>query len=286
MNDIKYENAIEIRNLCKEYKGFSLDNVNLKVPTGSIVGLVGENGAGKTTTIKALLGIVKANSGKINMLGQNVEEASASIREDVGVVVDEVGIIGCFKVKHIDKVMAGIYRNWDSKKFQALVEQLKIPSDKPFDKLSKGNKMKVGIAVALSHDPKLLVLDEATSGLDPVVRDEILDMFLEFTREEEKSILISSHIVSDLEKVCDYIAFLHEGKIMLFEEKDVITEQFGAVCITPELFKSLDPKAVIGSRKSIYNIEAIVRRDMIAENIEVAPVSIEDLFIYMVKGER
>lgn len=286
MNELNYKNAIEICGLTKEYKGFSLSNINLNIPIGSIVGLVGENGAGKTTTIKSILGIVKPTSGSIKLLGTDIVEAPAKLRDDLGVVIDEVGMVGCFKTKQIDKIMASIYDNWDSKKFHEYVERFNIPTDKEFSKLSKGTKMKIGIAVALSHNPKLLILDEATSGLDPIVRDEILDIFIEFTRDEKNSVLISSHIVSDLEKVCDYIAFLHEGKLMLFEAKDALSEKYGAICVSPELFEALDKSAVIGSRKSIYNVEAIVLRDKIPADIDITPVSIEDLFIYMVKGER
>lgn len=286
MNELNYKNAIEICGLTKEYKGFSLSNINLNIPIGSIVGLVGENGAGKTTTIKSILGIVKPTSGSIKLLGTDIVEAPAKLRDDLGVVIDEVGMVGCFKTKQIDKIMVSIYDNWDSKKFHEYVERFNIPTDKEFSKLSKGTKMKIGIAVALSHNPKLLILDEATSGLDPIVRDEILDIFIEFTRDEKNSVLISSHIVSDLEKVCDYIAFLHEGKLMLFEAKDALSEKYGAICVSPELFEALDKSAVIGSRKSIYNVEAIVLRDKIPADIDITPVSIEDLFIYMVKGER
>ena len=207
-------NALEIRDLAKHYTGFSLDHLNLTLPWGCIMGLVGENGAGKSTTIKLILNTVSRDGGTITILGRDNRENLCLSKEEIGVVLDEVGISACLTARQIGKIMQGIYRSWDDAVFTDYLTRLAVPADKKFKEFSRGMKMKLGIAVALSHHPRLLILDEATSGLDPVVRDEVMDIFNEFTRDENHAILISSHIVSDLEKICDYIAFLHKGELM------------------------------------------------------------------------
>jgi ABC-2 type transport system ATP-binding protein len=209
------------------------------------------------------------------------------VREEIGVVLDESGFPDCLTAAQIGRVMAGIYRGWDAAYYDGMLKKLSLPTDKKYKEYSRGMKMKQAIAVALSHHPKLLVLDEATSGLDPVVRDEVVEIFSEFTRDEEHSVLISSHIVSDLEKICDYIAFLHRGKLLLCEEKDALREEYGLVHLSKTDFAALDESAVIGSRSTPYGVSAVVHRDAVPAWLAVEPVSIEDLFILMVKeGER
>ena len=244
-------NALEINNLCKTYPGFSLDHLNLTLPSGCILGLIGENGAGKSTTIKLILDLLRPDSGSITLLGTEHTRLS---REDIGVVLDEVGIPECLTASQVGKVMKNLFKNWDSARYSELLVQFSIPDGKIFKEFSRGMKMKLGIAVAMSHGAKLLILDEATSGLDPVVRDEVVTMLIEFTRSEGHSILISSHIVSDLEKLCDYIAFLHKGKLMLFEEKDVLLGKYGIVYCTHEQLPLLSPAAVL-HRKGLYYAE-------------------------------
>ncbi|MDO4943930.1 MAG: ABC transporter ATP-binding protein [Ruminococcus sp.] len=276
-------NAIEIRGLTKSYKDFTLDNLNLTLPSGCIMGLIGENGAGKSTTIKLLLDMIHKDAGSITLLGRDAETELKDIKEDLGVVLDEVGLPEIFKAKHINKIMKNTYRNWDEDKFFGLLKDLKVPVNKKFKDFSRGMKMKMGIAIALSHDPKLLILDEATNGLDPVIRDEVTDIFNDFTRDEGHSVLISSHIVSDLEKLCDYVAFIHGGRLLLCEEKDVLLEQYGIIHCTEQQLSELDGKAVIGKKISRYGVEAIVKRDKIPAGFEVSPTNIEELFIFMVK---
>ena len=276
-------NAIEIKDLCKNYPGFSLDHVNLTLPCGCIMGLVGENGAGKSTTIRLILDMIARDSGTITLLGKDNRENIRLLKEDIGVVLDEVGIPACLNPKQVGKIMANTFRNWAQAVYDSLLEKLAVPPEKPFKDFSKGMKMKLGIAIALSHRPKLLILDEATSGLDPVVRDEVLDLFSEFTREESHAVLISSHIVSDLEKICDYIAFLHRGKLLLCEEKDALKEKYGILRCSKDQLPALPPEAVIGRKETAYGVEAIARRDAVPAGLSLSPIDIEELFIFMVK---
>lgn len=276
-------NAIEIKNVSKSYPNFKLDNLSLTLPSGCIMGLVGENGAGKSTTIKLILDMIHRDSGSITLLGRDNQKDIHLVKEEVGVVLDEVGLPEHLNAKQIGKIMKHIYKNWDENTYNGYIKKLDIPNDRAFKDFSRGNKMKLGIAVALSHHPKLLLLDEATSGLDPVVRDEVVELFSEFTRDEEHSILISSHIVSDLEKLCDYIAFLHKGKLLLCEEKDQLLEQYGIIHCTEQQMAMLDDAAVRYYRKNHYGVEAMVRRDAVSGDIHISPISIEELFLFMVK---
>ena len=277
-------NAIEIKDLCKTYPGFSLDHVNLTLPCGCIMGLVGENGAGKSTTIRLILDMIARDNGTITLLGKDNRENIRLLKEDIGVVLDEVGIPACLNPKQVGKIMANTFRNWEQAVYDSLLEKLAVPPEKPFKDFSRGMKMKLGIAIALSHRPKLLILDEATSGLDPVVRDEVLDLFSEFTREESHAVLISSHIVSDLEKICDYIAFLHKGRLLLCEEKDALKEKYGILRCSREQLSALPPEAVIGRKETAYGVEAIAARDAVPAGLSLSPIDIEELFIFMVKG--
>ena len=272
-------NAIEIKNLSKRYQGFSLEGLNLTLPSGCIMGLVGENGAGKSTTIRLILGMAKADSGEITVFGQPM---SPELRERIGVVLDEPGYPSCMTAVQIGKMLSGIYKDWEADTFSGYLGKLRIPENKPFKDFSKGMKMKLCLAAALSHGAKLLILDEATSGLDPVVRDELLDIFNEFTRDEGNSVLISSHIVSDLEKICDYIAFLHRGRLMLCREKDELLNEYAFVQGSREEIDTLDP---IGRRDGRFGTEAIVRRSEVPEGMKTSPITIEDLFIFMAKEE-
>lgn len=276
-------NAIEIRDLCKKYDGFYLDHVNLTLPAGCIMGLVGENGAGKSTIIKLILNMVKRDAGTVALFGKDNRESLNLTKEDIGVVLDEAGISECLNARQVGKIMKGIFKNWDDDVYYGYLRTLAIPEEKRFKDFSRGMKMKLGIAVALSHHAKLLILDEATSGLDPVVRDEVTDIFAEFTRDETHSVLLSSHIVSDLEKICDYIAFLHQGKLLLCEEKDILKDTYGMVHCSGSQLSELAMDAVVGKRESAYGVEAMVIRNRIPAGWEVSPVDIEQLFVFMVK---
>ena len=279
-------NALEIRNLTKSYPGFTLDHLNLTLPSGCIMGLIGENGAGKSTTIKLILDMIHKDSGSITILKKDNRDNIELTKEDVGVVMDEVGIPECLTVKQVGNVMKHTFRNWDNAEYARLVENFALPDKKQFKEFSRGMKMKLGIAIALSHNAKLLILDEATSGLDPVVRDEVVEMFSDFTRDENHSILISSHIVSDLEKLCDYVAFLHKGKLLLCEEKDELLAEYGLIHCTAEEIQNLPAEAIKYKKENPYGIEAMVLRSAMPANFNVSPISIEELFVFMVKEAR
>ncbi len=279
-------NAIEIRNLTKEYKDFKLDNLSLCLPQGTIMGLIGENGAGKSTTIKLILDMIKRDSGEIMLLGKENTKSIRLLKEDIGVVLDEVGISECLTATAVGKIMKATFKNWDMAVYNEYLDRFSLPKTKKFKEFSKGMQMKLGLAIALSHNAKLLILDEATSGLDPIVRDEILDIFCEFTRDETHSVLISSHIVSDLEKICDYIAFLHGGRLMLCEEKDKLKECYALIQITSEQFAQIDELSVVGKKKTPYGVQAIIKKEDIPNGMEGLPVDIEQLFIFMTKEEK
>ena len=278
-------NAIEIKGLCKKYNGFFLNSIDLTLPCGCIMGLIGENGAGKSTTIKLLLDIIEKDNGSIKIFGKEMTADAVDIRNDIGAVLDEPCFPETLKAIQINKIMKNIYKNWNEETFFGLLKKFDIDENKKFKALSKGMKMKMSIAVALSHDAKLLILDEPTSGLDPVIRDEIVDIFYEFTRNPLNSILISSHIVSDLEKLCDYIAFIHKGELLLCDEKDRLLEKFCVIHCSEEELSKIDSASVKNKKDSPYGIEAIVERDSV-KDIEINPVGLEDLFVAVIKGGK
>ena len=276
-------NALELKNVCKAFPGFALDNLTLTLPAGCILGLIGENGAGKSTTIKLILDILRKDGGTITVLGKEHTQLN---KEDIGVVFDELGIPAPLNTRQVGKVMAGIFKNWDAAAYENFLKTLSIPEKKQVKDFSRGMQMKLGIAIALSHHAKLLLLDEATSGLDPVARDQVLELLEDFTREEDHAVLMSSHIVSDLEKLCDYIAFLHQGKLILCEEKDVLLSKYGIVHGTAGQLDSLDAQAILHRKDTPYGSEALVLRSAVPEGMSIIPISIEELFVYMVKEAK
>lgn len=276
-------NALEIKNLTKSYPGFKLDNLNLTLPSGCIMGLIGENGAGKSTTIKLILDMIHKDSGTISIFGKDNVELT---KEDIGVVMDEVGIPECLTTVQVGKIMKNTFKNWDENEYSRLLTKLAIPDNKEFRDFSRGMKMKLGIAIAMSHNSKLLILDEATSGLDPVVRDEVVEMFSDFTRDENHAVLISSHIVSDLEKLCDYVVFLHKGKVLLCEEKDELLAKYGLIHCTAEELQKLPKEAVKHKKENPYGVEAMVLRSAVPADISISQISMEELFVFIIKEAR
>ena len=282
-------NAIEIRGLCKSYGDFALQNVDLTLPGGSIMGLIGENGAGKTTTIKCILNLIRRDAGRITLLGQDNISGEKLAKADIGVVLDECYFHDTLRPLDIDRILSRVFKTWDSGLFSGYLDKFQLPERKYVKEFSRGMKMKLSMAAALAHRPKLLILDEATAGLDPVVRDEILDEFLAFIQDEDHSILISSHITSDLEKAADYITYLHQGRVVLSEAKDVILDSYGRLACTAQQLGSVDPGDLVRVRKGSFGCEALVwdraafqrkYRDLLVEK-----TTLEDIMLFMGKGE-
>ncbi len=280
-------NAIEINNLTKNYKDFSINNMNFAVPTGSIVGLVGGNGAGKSTTIKLIMDTIKRDSGSISVLGiDNKQKEFINAKENIGIVLDETNFPDMLNAKNINSIMKLTYKNWDNTMFSMYMEKFNLPKNKPFKEFSRGMRMKLGIAVALSHNAKLLILDEATSGLDPLIRDEILEVFSEFTRNEKNTVLMSSHIVSDLEKICDYIAFMNNGEIILYEEKDVLLDTYGVLKISKNDLQNLSNNAIIAKKATSYGYDILVKKNEIPNNLVCEITTLEDIILFLAKERK
>lgn len=278
--------ALELTNVNKSYPGFQLHDLSLKLPAGCILGLVGENGAGKSTTIKLILDMIRRDSGEIQVLGRDNRTDFSRTKEELGVVLDEAYFPAGITARQVNAVMKNAYRRWKEERFFEYIRRFSLPENKSFKDFSRGMKMKLAIAVALSHQARLLILDEATSGLDPMVRDEIVDLFYEYTREEDHSILVSSHIISDLEKLCDYIAFLHKGRLLFCEEKDRLKEHFGLLRGPRSLLDSLPPAAVRGIRQSDYAVEALVERCRVPASLHLDTPTVEEIILLLVKGEH
>lgn len=284
------ENALEVKRITKKYTDFFLDDISFCVPQGAIVGLIGENGAGKSTTINSILGLIKKDAGLVSILGKQEQEIDNNVREQIGVVFDANNFPESLSPRKINNVFKNIYTTWDEQAFYSLLKKLSLPLDKKVKQFSKGMKMKLSIAVALSHHSRLLILDEATSGLDPVVRDDILDMFLDFVQDEENSILVSSHITSDLEKVADYIVFIHQGKVVFNKTKDELIYKYGIIKCGSAQFDSLDKNDIITYRKQDYEWQVLVADRLAASKkypkALIDPATIDEIMLLYVKGEK
>lgn len=282
--------AIAIKALTKRYKDFTLDQVSFHVPKGSIMGFVGENGAGKTTTMKAILDLIQIDSGEIRIFGENVGELSIEMKSQIGVVFDGSSLHDNLNIKNVNLVMKNIYQNWEEDTFFQYVKRFELPEKKIMKEYSRGMKMKLSIAIALSHQTKLLILDEATSGLDPMVRDEILDIFLEFIQDEEHTILLSSHIISDIEKIADYVTFIHHGRIIFSESKDDLIYQYGVVRCRKEDVAGIDASYVIGVRENSFGAEVMIKnKDNFVRQFRqysVDKTSIEEIMLFISRGKE
>lgn len=276
-------NAIKVSDLSKDYGSFKLDHVNITLPTGYIMGVIGENGAGKTTLIKAILGLVKSDEGTIEILGEPFDLKNKMLKEHIGVVMDTCSFPEDMTISNIDRVMSHCYTNWNKDVFYQYIRQFQLPTEKKVKHYSKGMKMKLSIATALSHDSKLLILDEATAGLDPVVRNEMLDILYHFIQDESHSVFLSSHILSDLEKICDYITLIHDGKVVFSESKEQLMEKYGIVKCTEEAFQAVDQSAVVACRKNCFGIEALVEKGKVNSAFIMDHATIEDIMVYFIK---
>ena len=282
-------NAIEIRGLCKSFGDFALDHIDLTLPGGSIMGLIGENGAGKTTTIKCILNLIRRDAGEISIWGRDNLREERAAKAGVGVVLDECFFHDSLRPRDLDRVLGPVFPDWDRGLYGDYLDKFRLPANKLIREFSRGMKMKLSLAAALAHRPRLLILDEATAGLDPVVRDEILDEFLAFIQDEDHAILISSHITSDLEKAADYITYLHQGKVVLSEAKDVILDSYGRAAGTAEQFAQVDPADLVRLRRGSFGWEGLVAdraafrrkyRDLLVEK-----TTLEDIMLFIGKGE-
>ena len=278
---------LQVENLTKQYPDFTLDHVSFSVPKGTIMGLIGENGAGKSTTINAILDLINKDDGTVAFWGQELS-SSKQLKEDIGVVFDGINFYETLTPTKVGKISSAAYKQWDKHLYKEYLKRFQLPADKEIKTLSKGMKMKLCIAVALSHKPKLLILDEATSGLDPVMRDDILDIFLEFVQDANHSIMMSSHISTDLEKVADYITFIHQGKVVFSKRKDELRYHYGIIRCGAAVFNQIDKKEVLAYRKDDYQWNVLVAEKEKAKrkykNAVVDDATIDDILLMYVKG--
>jgi len=284
------KNVIEIKDLKKNYPDFSLTIDELKIPSGVVIGLIGENGAGKTTFIKSILNIIKKDSGIIKIFNKDLEEQELDIKKDIGVVLDNSFIPENLRPKDINMVMKEIYDNWDTELFYKYLKDFKIKDNQILKTMSKGMRKKVEIATSLSHHPKLLILDEATSGLDPIVRNEVLDIFLDFIQDEDHTVILSTHITSDLEHIADYIIFINNGEIVLEKERNEILDNYGILKCDIDAFDSIDKKDIVRYKKNKYNYEILVDDKTSCKkkykNYVIDNITLEDLMLLIIKGGK
>ena len=282
-------NSIEIRGLCKSYGDFALRDVNLTLPGGTIMGLIGENGAGKTTTIKCILNLIRRDEGTITLLGHDNQREERAAKLEVGVVLDECFFHDSLRPRDLKRILGPVYPAWDNGLYEDYLKKFRLPEDKYIKEFSRGMKMKLSLAAALAHHPKLLILDEATAGLDPVVRDEILDEFLGFICDEDHAILISSHITSDLEKAADYITYLHQGRVALSQPKDELLDRYGRVGCSAADLAAIQPGDLLRVRRGTFGCEGLTAdREAFRRKypgLTVDPATLEDIMLFIGKGE-
>ena len=281
-------NAIELKQVKKRYGDFALNNVNLTLPQGCVLGLIGENGAGKSTLIRMMCGMCKPDGGEVVVLGERAGRSAAftRVKQDIGVVLDEACLPDELTAPQIAQCMRGIYTHWDDEVFGGFIRRFALPEDKAVRHYSRGMKMKLAIAAAMSHHAKLLLLDEATSGLDPVVRDDILDVFNEFTRQEDHSVLISSHIVSDLEKICDYVVFIHKGNVILSEEKDRLLEKYALLAMERAQYDAMPKEGVRRMLDAHGTVRVLMEREYVPHGMPLERLGLEDMMLMIEKGEE
>lgn len=276
-------NILEVRGLKKHYNKFDLNDVSFSIPEGTIMGLIGENGAGKSTVINMIIGAVNKDAGKIYIFGKEVQNTDYAMKNEIGTVLAGCGLPEELSAADANKVLKSIYSNWDEKKFFDLIEKSGLNKKKKIKDYSTGMKMKLELAAAFSHGAKLLILDEVTNGLDPMARNEILDILMGFIQDEKCSVLISSHIIGDLERICDYITFIHKGELVFSEEKDALLEKHAVINVDEQKFSELDEEAVIAVDKTKYSSKALVIKSRIPTGFEFEKTSIEDIMLFYMK---
>lgn len=283
-------NVIELKNVVKDYGDFKLDHISFAVPEGSVCGFIGQNGAGKTTTINLILDIINRDEGEINLFGKPVDKDHAYVREDVGVVFDEMGFHEFMTAKDINIMMKNIYKNWDEVAFFDYLKKFSLPSKKKCGAFSRGMRMKLQISVAMSHKAKLLIMDEPTSGLDPIVRNEMIGIFRDFVVEEDHTILLSSHIMGDLEKIADEVVFIDGGKIVFSGNKDEILEKHGILKCKKEEASKVSEALIVGVEKEAYSTSILVNDRHAAAKLYpdmvIEEAALEDIMIYYVNAKK
>lgn len=284
------KNVIEINNLVKQYKNFQLDKINLNIPSGYIIGLIGENGSGKTTLIKSILNIININKGTIKIFNKDYKAHESLIKEDIGVVLDDTFFPEILSPKDINIIMKDSYKNWDSSLYYSYLEQFNVPLNKPIKILSKGMKKKLEIITALSHKPKLLILDEPTSGLDPVVRNEILSLFQNFIKDEEHTIFLSTHITSDLEHIADQIIFLNKGQIVLDSPRDELLDNYAILKCSKDEFAKIAKEDIVSYLPNKYGFHILIKdKNNLKKkykNYIMDKITLDELMILIIKGEK
>lgn len=284
------ENVLEVKNISKNYKEFSLENISFNIPKGFVMGLIGPNGAGKTTTIKAIMNLIHLDGGEIDIFGENIKENEIAIKDRVGFVYDDCCAFEDFTIKENKNIIASFYSKWDEEKFNYYINRFELNEKKKLKELSKGQKMRFSLAIALSHKAELLILDEPTSGLDPVFRSELLDILFEIIGEEEVSVLYSTHITTDLERLADYITFINKGKIEFSKEKDILIEEYFIVKGALDILNKDVEKELIGLRKTRYNFEGLTKnmrkiKELCGDNIIFEKATLDDIVVYYSKKD-
>lgn len=279
---------LEIKNLTKEYDDFKLDNISFNLDKGYIMGFIGENGAGKTTTIKLIMNLLNKDSGEIKVFDKDNIKYEREIKERIGFVYDECFYYENLSIKDNEKIISGFYKKWSYEKFDSYLKKFNLNKKQKVKGLSKGMKMKFAIALALSHNAEFLILDEPASGLDPVMRRNILDVLQEVMEDENVGILISSHIISDLEKIADYITYIQKGKIVFSKATNDLMEEYKIIKGSLDLLSNLDKKNIYGLRETSYGFEGLMKGICIDKTVKqkliIEKPSLEEIMLAMNKG--
>lgn len=283
-------NVIEIKGVTKDYGDFKLDNISFAVPEGSVCGFIGQNGAGKTTTLRIILDAINRDSGEVYVFGKSIDNDSAALRQDIGVVFDEMGFHDFLTARQINTIMKNVYKNWNEEKYFEYLKRFSLPTKKACGSFSRGMRMKLQIATALSHEAKLLIMDEPTSGLDPVVRNEMLQIFREYVIEEDHTVLLSSHITGDLEKLADEVVFIDGGKIVLQGNKDEILEKHGILRCKMDELRMISESLIVSVDISSLGAEILVNNRKAAEKLYqemmIEAARLDEIMIYYVNQTK
>ena len=284
------QQALVIENLTKRYKDFTLDHISFSLPQGTILGIIGENGSGKSTLINALLGLIPADYSRLELLGKNIAAHPNLIKQDLAVIFDDAGYDENFTPLQIGKFLSHVYKNWDADGYRSYLKRFDLPAKKRLKTFSMGMKTKLEFAIAFSHSPKFLIMDEATNGLDPVFRDEILDLLREFSEEENHTVLIASHITSDLDKIADYAAYIHHGRLLFFQSYDELQNEYGIINCKKSFLDNLNPEDVVYYRKEDYSYRVLVKNryglKQIFQDVEIHSADLEEIMLFYAKGEK